>query len=328
MSDLEVKMANLSAIVLAAGHGKRLKSSLIKVAHSVAGKPVLSHVLDRIRQVGCDQLFVVVGHQAEFVKSKFRADDISFVYQKEQLGTGHAVQQASSYFEDMDDVPVLILAGDCPFVSAQTLTNLLECHQQANAKATVFTALLDNPQSYGRLIRTESGFVEAIIEAKDCTPEQLQVKEVNSGIYLFQSKALFSALNQVNCNNKQGEFYLTDVIQILVDQGETVSAYVGPSANEMLGINTRADLALIERVFREAIVEKHMNNGVTFIDPTTVYIDASVEIGADTIIEPMVVIKGDSKIGSGCTIKANSYLENITLDDGKDIEPFSNIVNT
>ncbi|MDA1352897.1 MAG: NTP transferase domain-containing protein [bacterium] len=243
----------IKAIVLAAGKGTRMNSDLIKVAHKVGGKPIINHVLDTLKGMSeLTEIFIVVGHQADTVKALTNGPNVSFVEQKEQLGTGHAVIQVAPTISLTNSDLVIIIAGDCPLISETSLNTLIATHNRANAKGTVLTIQLDEPARYGRILKDEDGNVLAIREAKDCTPQELKIKEVNSGVYCFHGKSLFNALSHLSTDNSQGEYYLTDVLEILRRNGDKIAAYCTPNSDEALGVNTPEDLAQIE-----AILENH-----------------------------------------------------------------------
>lgn len=242
----------IKAIVLAAGKGTRMNSDLIKVAHTVGGKPIINHVIDTLSAMkNLNEIVMVVGHQADVVKRLTEGPNVKFVEQNEQLGTGHAVVQVSPHIQLNDDDLVIILAGDCPLISADTLNTLIETHKEAAAKGTVLTISLEDPARYGRILKDDNGNVLAIREAKDCTPGELKINEVNSGVYCFNGPALFNALKSLSTDNAQGEYYLTDVLEILRKDGNTIAAYCTPNSNEALGVNTPEDLALIESILAD-----------------------------------------------------------------------------
>ena len=301
------------AIVLAAGQGKRMKSKLYKVLHPVCGKPMVGHVLDAVESVDCERTVVIVGHGAEAVQ-QFLGNRAEYALQAEQLGTGHAVKQAKALL-DGEEGTTLVICGDTPLVTPETLAQLMELHNRAQASATILTAELNDPTGYGRVIRAEDGSVLKIVEQKDCTTEEQLVKEINTGTYCFDNVKLFAALEQIRNDNAQQEYYLTDVIGIMKAQGDTVQAYCTPDNSEAIGVNDRLVLSEAERFMRERINKRHMLNGVTIIDPANTYIESGVVIGADTIIEPGTSLRGNTSVGGECVIGPNSEIVDSTIGD-------------
>ncbi|WP_153733444.1 bifunctional UDP-N-acetylglucosamine diphosphorylase/glucosamine-1-phosphate N-acetyltransferase GlmU [Sporosarcina obsidiansis] len=306
-------MTNTYAIVLAAGQGTRMKSDLYKVLHPVCGKPMVEHVIDHIRDVGTDRIVTIVGHGAEMVEQTLGSKS-EYALQAEQLGTAHAVQQATSVLGDLDGT-TLVVCGDTPLISTETMKALLAHHHQTEAKATILTAIADDPTGYGRIIRAENGDVLRNVEHKDTTDEERSVTEINTGTYCFDNRALFETLKKVNNENAQGEYYLPDVLGILKSEGQRISAYTTINFHETLGVNDRVALAQAEKEMRRLIADKHMRNGVTIINPEQTVISAEAEIGRDTVIQPGVMIEGTTKIGAHCLIGPNSHLVNSTVGD-------------
>ncbi|WP_459954534.1 bifunctional UDP-N-acetylglucosamine diphosphorylase/glucosamine-1-phosphate N-acetyltransferase GlmU [Paenibacillus pini] len=306
------------AIVLAAGQGKRMKSKLYKVLHPVCGKPMVGHVLDTVKQVNCERSIVVVGHGAEAVQS-YLGEAAEYVLQEQQLGTGHAVKQAKPLIGS-EEGSTIVVCGDTPLVTAETLESLTQLHESRKAAATVLTADMNNPKGYGRVIRHEDGGVLRIVEQKDCTPEEDAVREINTGTYCFDNAKLFAALEKVTNKNVQQEFYLTDVIGILVEQGEVVLGYQTNDYAESIGINDRVALSEAEGLMRKRINHKHMLNGVTILDTTSTYIGADVTIGSDTVIHPGTLLKGNTVIGENSQIGPQSDITDSTIGDGVTIK--------
>lgn len=288
------------AIVLAAGQGKRMKSKLYKVLHPVCGKPMVGHVVETVKQLASERTVVVVGHGADKVKAYLEAS-AEFVLQEKQLGTGHAVLQAEALI-GAEEGTTIVVCGDTPLVQTTTLRSMLDLHRNSGAAATILSASFDNPTGYGRMIRGEDGTVQRIVEQKDCTPEEAKEREINTGTYCFDNRKLFAALGKVTNQNAQGEYYLTDVIGLLKEAGEVVQGYCTEDRAEAIGVNDRVALAEAERCMRERINRKHMLNGVAFIDPASTYIEADVQIGADTVVYPGTMLRGSTVIGENCVI--------------------------
>ncbi|RXZ79272.1 bifunctional UDP-N-acetylglucosamine diphosphorylase/glucosamine-1-phosphate N-acetyltransferase GlmU [Paenibacillaceae bacterium] len=306
------------AIILAGGTGKRMKSKLYKVLHPVCGKPMVGHVINRIEEAACDRTVVIVGHGADAVK-QYIGDRAEFALQAEQLGTGHAVMQAQDLLGSEDGTTILI-CGDTPLVTTETIENMLALHHANKAAATVLTADLANPTGYGRVIRNEDGQVSHIVEQKDCTAEEAAVREINTGTYCFDNRKLFAALHSVTNNNAQGEYYLTDVIAILKQQGDGVFAYRTADPAESIGINDRIALAEAEGLMRARIIRGHQAEGVTIIDPSSTYIGAEVRIGADSVIYPGTVLGGQTVIGEDCVIGPQADITDTVIANGVKFE--------
>lgn len=326
-------------VVLAAGKGTRMKSKLYKVLHKVCGKTMVEHVVDAAQGVNPAEIVTIVGTGAGDVE-KVLADKSKFAFQEKQLGTGDAVMTAHEELGDKDGA-TLVVTGDTPLFTTDTFNELFKYHAEKGNAATVLTAEAPNPFGYGRIIRDDQGNVLRIVEQKDGKPEELKVKEINTGVFCFDNKKLFEALKHVNNDNAQGEYYLTDVLEILRNSGERVGAYKMPDFSESLGVNDRIALAQATKTMQRRINEQHMRDGVSFIDPDTAYIDADVKIGNDTVIEGNVVIKGNTEIGSDCYITSGSRIvdskigNNVTvtsstveeaeMDDNTDIGPNSHL---
>lgn len=278
---------------------------------------MVEHVADQVLQLDMDKIVTVVGHGAEQVQACLKGKT-DFVLQEEQLGTGHAVLQAEPIL-GKEDGTTLVVCGDTPLLQAQTLKALFEEHEQKKAKVTILTANASDPTGYGRVIRNKAGLVEKIVEHKDATLEERNVREINTGVYCFDNRALFGALKQVSNDNAQGEYYLPDVVSILKSQGEIVVAYHTESMEETLGVNDRVQLAEAERIMRKRINEGHMKNGVTIIDPQQTYIDADVVVGQDTVIYPGTKLSGKTIIGEGCKIGPNSDIMDCIVGNGTEI---------
>ena len=305
---------NLDIIILAAGLGTRMKSATIKILHRAAGRPIIDYVLDLASELCPSPPVMVVGYQREAVQ-KAVGERARYAVQEQQLGTGHAVLQAAPAIEAAGNKRVLILSGDVPLTRQETLEGLLEEHQRSGNALTLLTMKLDDPAMYGRIVRDASGGVTRIVEAKDADDEQKRIGEVNAGIYVFESEHLFDNLRNLSNQNAQGEYYLTDLLAVLRERGHRVGAMVVDDPIEVLGVNSRADLAQVESEIQRRVVEKLMREGVTFRNPSTVVIDSTVSIGADTVIYPFVTLEGSTQIGEGCVIEPGVHLLNVRLGD-------------
>ena len=307
-------MNRLHLVVLAAGKGTRMKSGLPKVLHAAAGLPLLEHVLRTADSVSPASVVIVVGHQAEAVQSAMAGrPNLRFARQEPQLGTGHALLMAEDALGGAQGT-VVLLSGDVPLLTPDTLRTLVARHVETGAAATVLTAVVDDPAGYGRIQR-QDGRISAIVEHKDASPAQRQIREINSGIYAFAVEPLFGALRQIGSANAQGEYYLPDLVRIYRDRGLTVETVTLDDPGEILGVNSRKELAQIGRLLRMTRNDVVMASGVTLIDPATAYIGPDVTIGADTILHPNVYLEGRTVIGSGCEIQCGVRIVNSTLAD-------------
>lgn len=330
-SDTQKPMKRISAIVMAAGLGKRMRSKTAKVLHPVAGRPMVWYMTSLARRMSDGHVVVVVGHQGEQVKAfldqeKKALEPLDIVVQAKQLGTGHAVQQAKSVLMPKAK-PVselcLILNGDTPLLTQATVEQLIAQHQHTQAVVTILTTELDNPQGYGRVMRRPTGQVVRVVEEKDASSEEKSNQEVNVGTYVVQSAFLFKALDMLKPNNAQGEYYLTDIIGLAVAQGLRVGGMKTADSDECFGVNSREHLAFVEQVMRQRIRSRWLLAGVTMLDPNTTFIADSVEIGQDTVLYPGVTIEGTTKIGSETVVRSNSRLTNSVVGDGVVIEDSS-----
>ena len=298
----------LAAVVLAAGKGTRMKSALPKVLHQVGGKPMLGHVLDALAKSGVEKTVVVAGHGAERVKA-YIGEKAEVVYQEQQLGTAHALMQAADALQSFPG-HVLVVCGDTPLITPETLQTLFQRHVGQNASATVLTALVDDPTGYGRIIRDHTGRVERIVEQKDATPEELAVKEINTGFYCFAAAGLFAALEKISAANAQGEYYLTDIIKVYNEQNKVVAACSCADFNEVMGVNDRRQLAAAAKVMRLRVLDRLMDEGVTVVDPETTYVDSTVAVDSDTVLYPGTILEGSTVIGSSSQIGPNTRIVN------------------
>lgn len=297
---------NIIAIVMAAGKGTRMKSKRSKLVQKIYGKEIVKRAVENAEKAGVKEIVAVVGYMKEEVMEAL-GNNISYAYQEEMLGTGHAVMQAQEYLKGKRG-KVLVLNGDVPLIRPETLNKLIEKSIENKEYATLLTAIYDNPTGYGRIVRDEGGNIEAIVEEKDTTPLQKEIKEINAGVYCFDIEELLSALEKIEPNNAQGEYYLTDVIKIMNEKGLKTGAVIVEDNTEILGINDRIQLEMLTKVLQMRINTEHMKNGVTIEDINTTYIYDDVEIGMDTVIHPNTIIKSDVSIGEDCEIGPNSYI--------------------
>ncbi len=330
-------MEKISAVILAAGEGKRMNSKLPKVLHAICGRSLIDHVLSSVRPLS-QEIIAVIGHGAEKVREAL-GDSVLFAVQEEQLGTGHAVLQAAPLFPQ--EGTVFVLCGDTPLLTAEIMGNLLEVHKDCGAAATVLTAHVPDAAGYGRMIRSSDGSLVKIVEDKDATAEERQINEINTGTYVFSAAALHETLQSLSSNNAQGEYYLTDCIELLIGKGLPVSSYSLEDYRLALGVNDRSQLSEAARLLRNRINLKHMEQGVTIIDTDATYVDVDVSIGRDTVLLPNTIILGDTVIGEDCQIGPCTELKNCevgngvsirystadnsVLEDGTTVGPFANL---
>jgi bifunctional UDP-N-acetylglucosamine pyrophosphorylase/glucosamine-1-phosphate N-acetyltransferase len=303
---------HLIAIVLAAGKGTRMKSRLPKAAHRLWGKAMARYPADAARDAGAERVVIVVGHEAEAVCAAV-GDDVEHVLQAEQHGTGHAVMQADRILSEADDV--LVLNGDLTLVTADDLRQLVARHRATRAAATILTAELEDPASYGRVVRRPDETVERVVERRDASPAQISIRDINVGLYCFRAPELRACLARLRPENDQGEYYLTDVIGLLVSDGRRVEAVRASDPRSALGINDRVELAAAAAILRERVLRDLMLSGVTVVDPATTYVDAGVVVGPDTVIHPMSVLQGQTSIGSECEIGPSARIIDASLGD-------------
>jgi bifunctional UDP-N-acetylglucosamine pyrophosphorylase / glucosamine-1-phosphate N-acetyltransferase len=318
---------NLDIVILAAGLGTRMKSDLAKVLHRLDGRALINHVCESALALDPDRVVVVVGHQAESVKSEVRGEfagkPLEFVVQEKQLGTGDAVNSARSLLSERSSTAI-VLSGDVPMITAETLQSLLDTHHSfrgRGAACTLLSVRLKDPSGYGRIVRDENGSFARVVEQKDANDEEKVIDEINAGIYCFDTRKLFDALARVNTDNAQGEYYLTDVPGILAADGADVAIFQSADSVEVEGINDRRQLAVMAEAIRSRTVERLMlESGVTFIDPRSAYISARAEIGRDTVIYQNVTIEGTVQIGQRCTIRPGVRVVNSAIGDGVEIK--------
>jgi len=335
-------MESIITIILAAGKGTRMKSDLVKVLHPILGIPMLSYPVElSLNDIKAEKTILVVGHQADKIKEKFKDPRIHFALQEEQLGTGHAVLQALPLLQSFNGT-VLILCGDVPLVKMETLWSFIDTFWRNESKLSVLTAVVENPSGYGRIIRGPTGWLERIVEEKDGSEEEKLIREINTGIFCIKAPFLIDGLKEIGQENAQGEYYLTDLVEIGKKRGVRCSAHMVADPTEVMGINTRADLAVANEVLRREKVMDLMLSGVTIIDPKTAHVDKTVEIGKDTMVHPNCMLQGRTKIGERCvvesnvrivdslignevSIRANSVITESKIDDGASIGPFAHL---
>jgi bifunctional UDP-N-acetylglucosamine pyrophosphorylase/glucosamine-1-phosphate N-acetyltransferase len=314
--------AGFAIAIMAAGKGTRLKSKRPKVLHEVGGQALLLHVIAAAKTiVPADRIYCIIGHESDRVRSAVAHTGVKFVLQAEQRGTGHALQMVKAYFTlSGEPLPenLVVLSGDVPLIRPETIRALCELHRAEQAAMTILTAVPADPTGYGRVLRTTPGGpeVSAIVEQKSLLPEQLGAREINSGIYCFRTAALFGKLDLLSTNNAHGEFYLTDVAAMLVADRQRVVAIQADSVDEVLGANTIAEMMHLDAAVRQATARRLMAEGVTIFRPETCVIDAEVQVGPDTVIEPFVQLLGATRVGSDCRIRSYSVVQNSVLGDG------------
>ncbi|WP_089609373.1 bifunctional UDP-N-acetylglucosamine diphosphorylase/glucosamine-1-phosphate N-acetyltransferase GlmU [Dehalobacterium formicoaceticum] len=302
-------------IILAAGKGTRMRSRLPKVLHKLGGKYMVQHVIRAVCDIGIKESIAVIGHEAEMVKQAL-GPALTYALQEEQLGTGHAVMAALPYIRE-EDGHVLVVCGDTPLIRAETLQKLWDYHLETNSACSVLSALLPDPAGYGRIVRKEDGTLLKIVEQKDALPEELLLQEINTGIYCFDLKSLREVIKNLSHDNAQGEYYLTDMVALLGEQGLMVNAVIADDFEETQGINSRSQLCAAEKILRRRKIFSLMeDDGVTIVDPDTTYIDQDVTIGQDTVVEPGTFLRGKTVIGAECTIGPNTDITDSIIGDG------------
>jgi len=331
---------NFTALILAAGKGVRMKSTLPKVLHILMGKPMIHYVIDTVRQAGASDVFVVIGYGKALLEKALQDKHVHLVEQAQQLGTGHAVQCFAAQFPTPPE-NLLVVCGDTPLLSAESLKALQMEHSAKRPAVTMLTLDMAEPGNYGRILRDSQGRVCAIREAKDCTLEQKLIKEVNLAVYLFDGKSLFERLPHLKNQNRQNEYYLTDLIEMFYSDGKKIVSVKERDESSTLGINSRSDLAKVAGILKSQILEKHMIAGVTILDPVQTFIEPEVEIGAETVVYPGTTILGHTRIGEHAVIGPNTLIsssrlgdrsvaqfciiENADLPIGSELKPFSTI---
>ncbi|PYV43490.1 MAG: bifunctional UDP-N-acetylglucosamine diphosphorylase/glucosamine-1-phosphate N-acetyltransferase GlmU [Acidobacteria bacterium] len=307
-------MKQFILLILAAGKGTRLKSGLPKVLHHLAGKPLIEYVLDASRPLGPSSTLIVVGYEAEAVKSALAGVPAQFIDQVPQLGTGHAVQLAKPHWESHRGT-ILILSGDVPLISTHTLKSILETHWKTRPSVTLLSTFLEDPTGYGRVVRNSRGDVERVVEQKDASVQEQGLKEINTGIYCFEIADLVQVIGELSAANAQGEYYLTDSVGLLRRRNKRVGVMVCEDPLEAIGINSRIELAQLEQVLRGRKIKQLMLEGVTIVDPASTYVALDVRVGRDTVLYPNVFLEKGSLIGSRCQIYPNVRISNSVLED-------------
>ena len=315
-------MGDTAVIIMAAGKGKRMKSNLPKVLHNLAGKPILNYVLNTVDQLEVKRKILIIGYKSDKMKELI-GDKIEYVEQKEQLGTAHAVLQTKKLLSDFKG-DVLILSGDVPFLTVKTVKKLLKYHQANNFCCTLVSAILKNPKGYGRIIRDKKGDIKGIIEEVDLSADKKKIGEVNSGIYCFNKEKLFQTLKNITTDNKPKEYYLTDTVKLLLNEGLTIGNIIIKDYSEILGINNRLDLADASKKVYQKTLQDLMVQGVTIVDTNSTFIEQGVKIGQDSIIYPFTIIEKNTKIGKNCIIGPNSHL--IDSNIGKGVKVWASII--
>jgi bifunctional UDP-N-acetylglucosamine pyrophosphorylase/glucosamine-1-phosphate N-acetyltransferase len=335
-------MKNFACVILAAGKGKRMKSNLTKVLHPICGKVMLFYIMDVVRQLDVAKTVVVVGRQREKVMDRFRDWNVTFVNQTELLGTGDAVLRTENALDNIE-ADILVVAGDTPLLSKETVEKMMVLHLESDSDITLLSTFLDEPGGYGRIVRDKDEIV-GIVEERDATHSQKEIKEINAGVYIFNREKLFKYLKEIEPDNVQKEYYLTDIVRLIGNDGGNIRVLTIDDWRETIGINDRWTMSIVSGIMERRVMEKMAREGVTFISPETTYIEYGVEIGKDTVIEPFVSIKGKSVIGEGCNIsshttivdstvgnnvriKENCLIEEAHVSDEAVVNPFSMVRN-
>jgi len=335
-------LEGIATVILAAGKGTRMKSDLVKVLHPLLGIPMLSYTIAlSLNEIKAEKTIVVIGYQADRIKEKFKDPRIHFALQEEQLGTGHAVLQAVSFLKKFTGT-VLILCGDVPLVRGETLHSFINHFRENDSTLSVLTTVVEHPHGYGRILRSPEGWLEKIVEEKDASEKERMIREINTGIFCVKASFLIEGLKEIGQENAQGEYYLTDLVEVAGRRGLRCSAYQAVDPVEVMGINTRVDLAIANEVLRQEKMKSLMLSGVTVLDPKATYVDRTVEIGRDTVLYPNCVLQGKTKIGERCiiesnakisdsivgnevAIRSNSVITESKVEDGASIGPFAHL---
>lgn len=319
---------NIAAIILAAGEGTRMKSQLPKMLHPICGKPMLAYVLDLAKKIRLTNTFVVLGHKRQLFTDLLKEYKIKTVYQDKLLGTADAVNRTKNVLKNFKG-HILILYGDQPLLKKETLEKLIARHLESNADATILTANIEEPFGYGRIIRDNYSRVRAIVEEKDATEQQRSIAEINTGIICFKKEPLFKALTRIRPNNSKKEYYLTETIKIMADEGLLIESLSIDDSKEAQGINSKRDLAVAYDIIRKRILNEFMDDGITIVDPNTTYIDCGCRIGEDTVIYPFTIIEKDVKIGKFCSVGPFCHLRSQTvIDDNAVIGNFTELARS
>jgi bifunctional UDP-N-acetylglucosamine pyrophosphorylase/glucosamine-1-phosphate N-acetyltransferase len=335
-------LESIATIILAAGKGTRMKSELVKVLHPLLGLPMLSYPIElSLSEIKAEKTIVVVGHQADRIREMFKDFQVEFAIQKKQLGTGHAVLQAIPFLQSFNGT-VLILCGDVPLVELETLRSFIDDYKKNGSTLSVLTAVVEDPFGYGRILRNPEDWLEKIVEEKDASEQERKIREINTGIFCVKAPFLMEGLREIGKENAQGEYYLTDLVGVAKERGLRCSAHIVADPVEVMGINTRVDLAIAHDVLRQKKLKDLMLSGVTVVDPKTTYVDRTIEVGKDSILYPNCHLQGETKIGERCiiepnskisnsligndvTIRANSVITESKIEEGASIGPFSHL---
>jgi bifunctional UDP-N-acetylglucosamine pyrophosphorylase/glucosamine-1-phosphate N-acetyltransferase len=335
-------LEGITTIILAAGKGTRMKSELVKVLHPILGLPMLFYPIElSLKEIKAEKTIVVVGHQADRIQGMFKNFKIDIALQEKQLGTGHAVLQAIPFLQSFSGT-VLILCGDVPLVEVETLRSFIDTYKENESTLSVLTAVVEEPFGYGRILRNPEGWLEKIVEEKDASEKERMIREINTGIFCVKAPFLMEGLREIGKENAQGEYYLTDLVEVAKKRGLRCSAHIVADPVEVMGINTRVDLAVANEVLRQKKLKDLMLSGVTVVDPKTTYVDRTVEVGKDSILYPNCHLQGKTKIGERCiiepnskisdsligddvTIRANSVITESKIEEGASIGPFAHL---